>query len=214
MAVLLEVFLQPLYIQESGSLISAALADYLCTAIPLGFTFGRLGNFINGELYGRITDSPIGMVFPTTTLRDRFHISNQWVVDFAERIGMDITNSTIVNLPRHPSQLYEAFFEGLFLWFILWFIVRRFKSFKGFMMSMYLTLFGLFRFFVEYFRQPDDGLDFPIQLGPQSYNYEFKSLLNITTGQIFSFMMVISGLILFFVLKHLNGKKADKSKKK
>ncbi|QEN04844.1 prolipoprotein diacylglyceryl transferase [Thiospirochaeta perfilievii] len=187
------------------------LADYLCTALPLGFTFGRLGNFINGELYGRITKSPLGMVFNTTPISHRFHISNKWVVDFANDIGMDISTMTLVNLPRHPSQLYEAFFEGIFLWFILWFVVRRFKSFKGFMLSMYLTLFGLFRFCVEYFRQPDDGLDFPIQLGPHSFNYEFKSLLNITTGQIFSFMMFIAGILLFIAFK-LYSKKVTNSK--
>ena len=96
------------------------------------------------NFYGRITTAPIGMVFKTTTLRDRFHISNKWVVDFTNKIGMDVTNQTLINLPRHPSQLYEAFFEGVFLWFILWFIVRRFKTFKGYMLSMYLILFGLF----------------------------------------------------------------------
>lgn len=180
------------------------LADYLVTALPLGFTFGRLGNFINGELYGRITTSPIGMVFRTTPMSHRFFASNKWVQDFANKINMDITNQTIVNLPRHPSQLYEAFFEGVFLWFIMWFVVKKFKNFKGFMLSMYLILFGFLRFCVEYFRQPDDGLDFPIALGPISGNYEFKSLLNITTGQIFSFYMVIIGIMLFIVLKIYN----------
>ncbi len=189
------------------------MADYLCTAIPLGFTFGRLGNFINGELYGRITESPIGMVFKTTPISHRFHSSNQWVQDFASKIGMDISTQTLVNLPRHPSQLYEAFFEGVFLWFIMWFVVRRFKPFKGFMLSMYLTLFGLFRFFVEYYRQPDDGLDFPIHWGPPSFNYQFESLLNITTGQILSFWMVIAGLILMVVLKMYDKKVTIKRKK-
>lgn len=184
------------------------LADYLVTALPLGFTFGRLGNFINGELYGRITLSPVGMIFKTTPLSHRFSSANKWVQDFASSIGMNISKQTLVNLPRHPSQLYEAFFEGVFLWFILWFIVRKFKSFKGFMLSMYLILFGLFRFFVEYFRQPDDGLDFPITWGPPSGNYEFKSLLNITTGQIFSFWMIVSGLLLFVVLKIYDKKKS------
>lgn len=188
------------------------LADYLCTAIPLGFTFGRLGNFINGELYGRITTAPWGIVFKTTTLSHRFKSSNQWVQDFAAEVNMDITKQSLVNLPRHPSQLYEAFFEGIFLWLILWFVVRKFKSFKGYMLSMYLGLFGLFRFLVEYFRQPDDGLDFPIQLGPASGNYEFKSLLNITTGQILSFWMFVAGVALFIVFK-IYDKKANPIKK-
>ncbi len=183
------------------------LADYLCTALPLGFTFGRLGNFINGELYGRITSSPFGMIFPTTPMAHRFLKSKDWVVEFANKINLDISTQNMVNLPRHPSQLYEAFFEGLFLWFVMWFIVKKFKSFKGFMLSMYLILFGTFRFFVEYFRQPDDGLDFPIHLGPPSGNFEFVSFLNITTGQILSFSMIVSGLILFFIFRFLSKKR-------
>ena len=177
------------------------LADYLCTALPLGYTFGRLGNFINGELYGRITTSPIGMVFRTTTNSHRFNASTSWVQEFASKVGMDISTQTLVNLPRHPSQLYEAFFEGVFLWFIMWFILRKIKPFKGFMLSMYLVLFGFFRFCVEYFRQPDDGLDFPIMWGPHSFNYEFKSFFNITAGQIFSFWMIIIGLGLLLVFR-------------
>lgn len=176
------------------------MADKLCAALPLGFTFGRLGNFINSELYGRVTKSPFGMIFPEERMaRNHFFDATQgWVQEFAADINLELTGA-MVNLPRHPSQLYEAFFEGVFLWAILWFVFKNRKPFKGFILSMYLTLFGLFRFFVEYFRQPDDGLDFPIQLGPVSYNYEFKSLLNITTGQIFCFWMVVSGVVLTII---------------
>lgn len=190
------------------------LADYLCTALPLGFTFGRIGNFINGELYGRITTSTFGMIFPQTSSFHRFNTGKQWVKDFTTEIGMDITGVTEVNLPRHPSQLYEAFFEGVFLWAILWFLLRKIKPFKGFMMSMYLVLFGFFRFCVEYFRQPDDNLNFPIHLGPESGNYEFKSLLNITTGQILSFLMVIGGVILLFICREYSKKQKQKKKVK
>lgn len=190
------------------------LADYLCTALPLGFTFGRLGNFTNGELYGRITTSPIGMVFPQTIRSDRFDASLPWVQKFADQIGMDISKLSEVNLPRHPSQLYEAFFEGVFLWLIMWFIMRKIKPFKGFMLSMYLALFGVFRFFVEYFRQPDEGLDFPIALGAASENYELVSLLNITTGQIFSFIMVVIGVALLFIFRFYDKKSTKKVEKK
>ncbi|MGL1893785.1 MAG: prolipoprotein diacylglyceryl transferase [Spirochaetaceae bacterium] len=187
------------------------MADYLVTAGPLGFTFGRIGNFINGELYGRITQSSVGMVFKTTPISHRFKASEQWVQDYAAKIGMDISNQTIVNLPRHPSQLYEAFFEGVFIWYIMWFILRKLKTFKGFLLSMYFILFGTLRFIVEYFRQPDDGLDFPIHLGPPSGNYEFKSLLNITAGQIFSFYMVIAGIILLIGFKIYDRKVTQRS---
>jgi len=173
-------------------------ADYLCAGLPLGFTFGRIGNFINGELYGRITKSPLGMIFPQSRMNrnDLFDSSIQWVKDFALDINLSIDGQVLVNLPRHPSQLYEAFFEGIFLWAILWFILKNRKPFKGFILSMYLTLFGIFRFIVEYFRQPDEGLDFPIQWGPPSGNYELVSFFNITTGQIFSFWMFIIGLLM------------------
>lgn len=188
------------------------LADYLCTALPLGFTFGRLGNFTNGELYGRITTSSFGMIFPQTIRAHRFNADLPWVQNFAAKIGMDISSLTEVNLPRHPSQLYEAFFEGVFLWLIMWFVLRKIKPFKGFMLSMYLTLFGFFRFMVEYFRQPDDGLDFPIMWGEPSKNYELVSLLNLTTGQIFSFWMIVTGLVLLVIFKFYNNKSIKKVK--
>ena len=103
--------------------------DFLVPSIPLGYTFGRIGNFINGELYGRATAMPWGMYFP-----------------------MDITNQL-----RHPSQLYEAFFEGLFLFFMLWSIRKR-KLFNGFYLSVYIISYGMVRFFIEYVREPDPHL--------------------------------------------------------
>jgi len=89
--------------------------DAIAAAIPAGYTFGRLGNFLNGELYGRITTMPWGIVFPQA---EKFSASLKWVQEFAAKIGMEISSAT-VNLPRHPSQLYEAFFEGIVLFGIL-----------------------------------------------------------------------------------------------
>jgi phosphatidylglycerol:prolipoprotein diacylglycerol transferase len=89
-----------------------SIVDLYIPAIPLGYTFGRLGNFINGELYGRVTTSSIGMYFPLAPTKEL----------------------------RHPSQLYEAFFEGIFLFAILWSITVR--------------------FFIEYFREPDAHIGF------------------------------------------------------
>lgn len=189
------------------------LADYLCAAIPLGFTFGRLGNFINGELYGRVTTSPLGMIFPDATTR-RFRTSLTWVQEMAQEVGLDISNDLMVNLPRHPSQLYEAFAEGILLWALLWFIFRKRKTFHGYIMSLYMIGFGAFRFIVEYFRQPDDGLDFPIMLGGESPNYFNRSLLNITTGQILSFLMVVGGVLLLIFCKKLAERKAAKTANK
>jgi len=107
------------------------LADLFSPAIPLGYTFGRIGNFINGELYGRVAHVPWGMYFPL----DPSH------------------------LLRHPSQLYEAFFEGIVLFIILW-SVRRKRTFDGFFFSLYLVGYGAIRFIIEFVREPDMHLGF------------------------------------------------------
>ncbi len=93
--------------------------DMLCPAVPLGYTFGRIGNFINGELYGRVTDVPWGMYFP-----------------------LDPSQSL-----RHPSQLYEALFEGIVLFILLW-LIRKKKMFDGFLIGIYICGYGFVRFFI------------------------------------------------------------------
>jgi phosphatidylglycerol---prolipoprotein diacylglyceryl transferase len=125
-------------------------ADLFGSAIPLGYTFGRLGNFINGELYGRATDVPWGMVFPLDPL----------------------------HLLRHPSQLYEAFFEGIVLFAVLWVLRKRF-SFTGALFALYVAGYGLIRFFIEFFREPDAQLGFV--LGPFSMG-QLLCLLMIAAG--------------------------------
>jgi phosphatidylglycerol:prolipoprotein diacylglycerol transferase len=104
--------------------------DVLVTAAPVGLGLGRLGNFINGELWGRVTDMPWGMVFPGAG-----------------------------PLPRHPSQLYEACLEGLVLFGVLYFLHRR-KVRAGVPLFCFLLLYGLFRLVAELFRQPDAHLGF------------------------------------------------------
>ena len=126
------------------------LADLLIPAVPLGYTFGRLGNFINGELYGRVTKVPWGMYFP---------------LDSAHRL-------------RHPSQLYEALFEGIFLFIILW-NLRKSVQFPGMLFSLYLIGYGAVRFVLEFFREPDPQLGFIF--GP------------FTMGQVLCFVMILFG---------------------
>lgn len=128
-------------------------ADLLSPAVPLGYTFGRLGNFMNGELYGRVTTVPWGMYFP-----------------------LDASGQL-----RHPSQLYEAVFEGLILFMLLW-ELRKLKVFDGFFFSMYLIGYGLVRFFIEFVRLPDSQLGFV--LGP------------FTMGQILCFCMMLGGVLI------------------
>jgi len=106
------------------------LADILVITAPIGLGFGRLGNFINGELWGRVTDVPWAMVFPAAG-----------------------------PLPRHPSPLYELLLEGVVLFLLMWFLRRRFVR-RGQMTALFLLLYASFRIFVEFFRQPDPQLGF------------------------------------------------------
>jgi phosphatidylglycerol:prolipoprotein diacylglycerol transferase len=177
--------------------------DMLVAGIPLGYTFGRLGNFINGELYGRITKVSWGMVFPNA---ESFPASEHWVKDFASAVGMPVPGSGLVNLPRHPSELYEAFFEGIVLWLILWFIVRKRKPYKGFVVCWYMMGYGIIRFFIEYVRQPDKGIGFggygyPITLQPLANYYSQFSWFNFTTGQILNVLLIAAALIMMAVFK-------------
>ena len=92
------------------------------------------------------------MIFPDA---QPFFSGLEWVKEIANKAGMNITGQTFVNLPRHPSQLYEALFEGIIIGLIMWFIIRpRFKKLpSGFTTGLWLTLYGIFRFVIEYFRQ-------------------------------------------------------------
>lgn len=134
------------------------LADLLSPAIPLGYTFGRIGNFLNGELYGRATSVPWGMYFP-----------------------LDPTGQL-----RHPSQLYEAFFEGVFLFCVLW-SLRKWRPFSGFHFGLYLAGYGTVRFFIEYTREPNEGLG--------------EVLRFFSMGQVLCIGMVLVGLIIIMIRK-------------
>lgn len=136
------------------------LADIASLSVPLGLMAGRIGNFINGELYGRVTTAPWGLVFPG---------------------GGD--------MPRHPSQLYEAFFEGPVLFLILW-VLRKRMSANGSILASFIILYGVFRFLVEFFREPD------VQLG---YLY-----FGLTMGQILCLLMMVTGILLLFTLRKMN----------
>jgi phosphatidylglycerol:prolipoprotein diacylglycerol transferase len=175
------------------------IGDMFAASIPLGYTFGRLGNFINGELYGRITTGPLGMVFPRAA---GLPASEAWVREAAEQTGTAVSGA-LVNLPRHPSQLYEALFEGVILWLIIW-LVRNRKPFKGFLVGLYLAGYGLFRFFIEYFREPDAELGYRIELFPNAASTAlYHPWSSFSTGQIFSFSMILLGLLWFFIASRL-----------
>ncbi len=136
-------------------------ADLIIPTCPVGIAFGRLGNFINGELFGKPATVPWAMIFPEGG-----------------------------PAPRHPSQLYEMFFEGILLFAILW-IYKDHKKRDGDVLALFLILYGLFRSFCELFREPD------MQLG---YFFGFFSM-----GQILSFCMILIGVGLKYV--YLPGRK-------
>jgi phosphatidylglycerol:prolipoprotein diacylglycerol transferase len=128
------------------------MLDLITPTAPLGLFFGRLGNFINGELFGKPSDMPWAMIFPQGG-----------------------------NIPRHPSQLYEAFFEGLVLFIILWFYKER-KKREGDVFALFLMLYGVFRFFCEFFREPDLQVGYIMGMA--------------TMGQILSGTMLFAGFFL------------------
>jgi len=175
------------------------LIDIVIAAIPIGYTLGRIGNFINGELYGRITLSPIGMVFP---LAEKLPISNPIVLEHASKLSIYPDESGMVNLPRHPSQLYEAFFEGLVLWTLLWFVVRKRKPYTGFVLCSYLVGYGMIRFIIEYFRQPDLELGFIVSFVKNNPLWLLLTPWNFTMGQILSLLMIITGVTLAVIFYH------------
>ncbi len=175
------------------------LADLLVAGIPLGYTFGRLGNFFNAELWGRITTKPWGMIFSNA----RAYSSRlTWVRNVADTVGLPYQPGDMVNLPRHPSQLYEAFFEGIVLWVILWFIFRKRKKFHGQLLSIYLIGYGIIRFFIEYVREPDADMGFIISLGSKSEPTAlFLSPWNFSMGQLLCLLMVLTGIVLILFLR-------------
>ncbi len=129
------------------------IMDNLVCVVPLGLFFGRLANFINGELWGRVTTVPWAVIFPQSG----------------------------DGLARHPSQIYEAFCEGLFLLFILFYLRRFFLNKKaGLLSALFLTLYGANRFFVEFFREPDSNIYFDWM----------------SKGQLYSLAMIILGVIM------------------
>ncbi len=149
---LIGAFIAGLIIIKKKKLNLFQTADLIIPTCPVGIGFGRFGNFINGELFGKPADVPWAMVFPEGG-----------------------------TLPRHPSQLYEMFFEGILLFLILWIFKDR-KKRDGDVFALFLVLYGAFRIFCELFREPDS------QLG---YIFGFFSM-----GQVLSLCMILIGIFL------------------
>ena len=129
--------------------------DFVAPLVPIGLGLGRIGNFINGELWGKPTDSQLGFL--------------------------------VNGIVRHPSQLYEAFLEGLVLFIILWVFTLR-KRAPGFSAAIFLIFYGCFRFLIEYFRLPDE------HIGYLAWEW-------LTVGQILSIPMLMIGFYIIFTSK-------------
>ncbi len=133
-----------------------SVGDFVVPLVPIGLGMGRLGNFINAELWGRQTDVPWAMVFPTDSLQ----------------------------LPRHPSQLYEFFLEGVVLFIIMYFVTRKPRS-LGLASGVFLIGYGVFRSIVEFYREPDAHL---------GLYFSF-----ISKGQILSIPMILAGMLIIYL---------------
>ncbi len=133
------------------------LSDLVSLVAPIGLFLGRISNFINTELYGRVTDFHIAIIYPL-----------------------------IDNNPRHPSQLYEALFEGFILFIILFFyFIKKPKEYiLGKISALFLIFYSIFRFFIEYLREPD------YHLGLVFYDFSM--------GQLLCIPLLLAGFIIFF----------------
>ena len=137
------------------------LLDVVACVAPIGIFFGRVANFINGELIGKVTKVFWSVIFPKVDM-----------------------------LPRHPSQLYEAFLEGFVLFLILNFLIFK-KSYKmGTCSYLFLIWYGIFRIFSEIFREPDAHIGYLFSL--------------VSTGTLLSVLMILSGFIIMFFLRKKN----------
>ena len=159
---LIGVILSCVIFGKKHKINSFIFLDLVALSAPIGIFFGRIANFINSELYGRATDLP-------------------WGVQFV----------LIDNIKRHPSQIYEAFFEGIILFFILNYLFRRkYIVTPGKLSALFLIFYSLFRYSLEFFRVPDPQIGF--------------LFLNSTLGQIISLLFFVIGVLLFYLKKNEN----------
>lgn len=152
--------------------------DFIAPCVPTGLLFGRIGNFINGELWGRVSDSNIShlMYFPQAAHADLALInSDSSLQALAQNIGGYLL------LPRHPSQLYQAFTEGVLLFILLWWFSSKPRP-RYAVSALFLLGYGCSRFTTEFFRQPDVG-----------YELIFGWM---SKGQLYSLPMIVFGVIL------------------
>jgi phosphatidylglycerol:prolipoprotein diacylglycerol transferase len=193
------VLLFALYYARRDKISWLNLGDNLVVTAPLGLFFGRCANFINGELYGRATNVPWAMQFPKELLDhpakaegavaacaqiDPALTTPEAIVAAVPREPQIKEALRSILTPRHPSQLYEAFFEGIVLFAILWFVRRRMRQPNGVLIGLFFICYAIFRIVIERFREPDATL-----------------IVGFTRGQFFSFFLVAIGIAFIVAAK-------------
>lgn len=158
---LLGVVLSSMIFIKKNKLNFWKMTDLVVPVASAGYFFGRIGNFLNGELYGKLTESKWGMNFYNP-------MALAWEI-------------------RVPSQLVEAFFEGLILFLFLWFL-RNKRWMRGRFLEAYLFGYGLFRFGIEFIREPDWQIGYVAKIGE----------IPLTLGQIYSLAMILTAVIIYF----------------
>jgi phosphatidylglycerol:prolipoprotein diacylglycerol transferase len=193
------VLLFALYYARRHKISWLNLGDNLVVTAPLGLFFGRCANFINGELYGRATNVPWAMQFPKELLDHP--AKGEGAVAACAQIDPALTTPEAIVAavhrepqikevlrsiltPRHPSQLYEAFFEGIVLFAILWFVRTRMRQPNGVLIGLFFICYAIFRIVIERFREPDATL-----------------IVGFTRGQFFSFFLVAIGIAFIVAAK-------------
>ena len=175
------------------------LGDNLVVTAPIGLFFGRCANFINGELYGRATDVSWAMQFPKELTENMSEAERAIVACTKIDPSLNSSDAIVAAVrhqpqvkeilrgiltPRHPSQLYEAFFEGILLFSILWLVRTRMRQPNGVLTGLFFIFYAIFRIIVENFREPDASL-----------------IAGFTRGQFLSFFLIAIGLAFVIVAK-------------
>jgi len=175
---LLGVMLATLLWARKHRLAFFDVADFIAPLVPPGLGFGRLGNYINGELWGKPTHADWGVVFPAS-LPEPFHSMD------AATLKSQFASGALNVYARHPSQLYEAVLEGLVMFVVLWLFSRTPRP-RYAVSGLFLVMYGVFRFIVEFVRIPDEQLNY------LAFGW-------FTMGQALSLPLVLAGLGLLWL---------------
>lgn len=188
------LFLFTLFYARRHKLAWTNIGDNLVVVAPIGLFFGRCANFVNGELYGRAASVAWAMQFPKELGEPDNAAEAEHAITVCQKIDPSFTSPDAIITavrhnpqvkealrsiltPRHPSQLYEAFFEGIVLFLILWVVRTKFRTRTGVLTGLFFIFYAIFRIIVENFREPDASL-----------------ILGITRGQFFSFFLIVIGI--------------------